>query len=76
MINAYFFSFSFPFEFHNIAITQKDYFYTLKINNISFSNLLNDIKLKKFNILKDKYKEKQKEKTKKKKKSSFIRRNK
>ena len=59
---TYNFNFSFPIEFHNITITQKDYFYTLKINNISFSNILNDLKLKKFNILEDTYKEKQKEK--------------
>ena len=49
---------SFPIEFYNITITQKDYFYTLKINNISFCNILNDLKLKKFNILEEKYKEK------------------
>lgn len=59
---TYNFTVSFPIEFHNITITQKDYFYTLKINNISFSNILNDLKLKKFNILEDTYKEKQKEK--------------
>ena len=59
---TYNFNVSFPIEFHNITITQKDYFYTLKINNISFSNILNDLKLKKFNILEDTYKEKQKEK--------------
>ena len=59
---TYNFNFSFPIEFHNITITQKDYFYTLKINNISFNNILNDLKLKKFNILEDTYKEKQKEK--------------
>ena len=72
---TYNFNFSFPIEFHNITITQKDYFYTLKINNISFSNILNDLKLKKFNILEDTYKEKQKEKKIKKiekKKKSFI----
>ena len=44
---TYNFNFSFPIEFYNITITQKDYFYTLKINNISFSNILNDLKLKK-----------------------------
>ena len=59
---TYNFNVSFPIEFHNITITQKDYFYTLKINNISFNNILNDLKLKKFNILEDTYKEKQKEK--------------
>lgn len=56
------FNVSFPIEFHNITISQKDYFYTLKINNISFNNILNDLKLKKFNILEDTYKENQKEK--------------
>ena len=59
---TYNFKVSFPIEFHNITISQKDYFYTLKINNISFNNILNDLKLKKFNILEDTYKEKQKQK--------------
>ena len=56
------FHLSFPIEFYNITIIQKNYFYSLKINNISFNNLLNDLKLKQFNILEDMYKEKQKEK--------------
>ena len=59
---TYNFNISFPIEFYNITITQKDYFYTLKINNISFNNIMNDLKLKKFNILEDTYKEKQKQK--------------
>ena len=56
------FNLSFPLEFYNITITQKNYFYTLKINNISFSNILNDLKLKKYNILENSYKEKEKQK--------------
>ena len=58
---TYKFILSFPIGFYNITITQKEYFYILKINNISFYNILNDLKLKKFNILEEKYKEKQKE---------------
>ena len=59
---TYTFNLSFPIEFYNITIGQKNYFYTLKINNISFNNLLNDIKLQKFNNIENAYKEKQKEK--------------
>ena len=56
------FNISFPLEFYNITITQRDYFYTLKINNISYHNILNNLKLQKFNILEDDYKEKQRQK--------------
>ena len=67
------FNFSFPLEFYNITIAQKDYYYILKINNISFSNILNDLKLKKFNILEDIYKERRKrEKLKKKRLKNII----
>ena len=59
---TYNFNISFPIDFYNITIIQKNYFYTLKINNISFNNIINDLKLKKFNILEDSYKEKQKQK--------------
>ena len=58
----YDFNLSFPIEYYNITISQKDYFYTLKINNISFHNILNNLKLQKFNILEDDYKEKQRQK--------------
>ena len=56
------FNISFPIEFYNITITQRDYFYTLKINNISYNNILNNLKLQKFNILEVDYKEKQRQK--------------
>ena len=56
------FNISFPVEFYNITIKQKNYFYVLKINNISFSNLVNEFKLKKYNILEEKYKEEERKK--------------
>jgi hypothetical protein len=59
---TYNFAFSFPLEFYNITIMQRDYFYTLKINNVSFYTLLNDLKLQQFNILKDMCKEKKRQK--------------
>lgn len=59
---TYNFNISFPLDYHNITIIQKDYFYTLKIDNIPFNNILNDLKLQKFNILEDTYKEKQRQK--------------
>ena len=59
---TYNFNLSFPIEFYNITIAQKNNFYTLRINNISFNNILNDLKLQKFNILEDTYKENQRQK--------------
>ena len=59
------FQISFPVEFYNITICQKENCYILKINDISFNKILNDLKLKKFNILEDNYKIKQEEKKKK-----------
>ena len=55
------FQISFPVEFYNITICQKENCFILKINDISFNKLLNDLKLKKFNILEDNYKMKQEE---------------
>ena len=58
------FTISFPVEFYNITISQKETFYILKINGISFSKILNDLKLQKFIILENDYKAKQEEKKK------------
>ena len=63
---TYNFIFSFPVEYCNIiTICQKENCYILKINDISFNKILNDLKIKKFNILEDNYKIKQEEKKKK-----------
>ena len=62
---TYNFIFSFPVEYYNITICQKENCYILKINDISFNKILNDLKIKKFNILEDNYKIKQEEKKKK-----------
>ena len=59
------FQISFPVEFYNITICQKENCYILKINDISFNKIFNDLKLKKFNILEDNYKIKKEEKKKK-----------
>lgn len=60
------FHISFPIEFYNVTIIQKENNFILKINDISFNKILNDIKLKKFNILEDNYRLIQEEKKKKK----------
>ena len=60
------FSISFPVEFYNITICQKEKYFILKINDISFNKILNDQKLRKFNILEDNYKMEKEEKRKRK----------
>jgi hypothetical protein len=50
---------SFPIEYYNITILQREKGYVLKINNISFNHILDKLKLQKFNILEKKYKQKQ-----------------
>ena len=62
---TYNFKICFPVEYYNVTICQKDDCYILKINDISFNKILNDLKIKKFNILEDNYKIKQEEKKKK-----------
>ena len=59
------FQISFPIEFLNITICQKENCFILKINDVSFNKIINDLKLKKFNVLEDNYKLKQEEKKKK-----------
>jgi len=59
------FRISFPIDFINITIVQKENYYVLKINDISFNKILNDLKIKKFNILENDYKKDWKKKEKK-----------
>ena len=56
------FCLSFPVEYINITILQKENYFIMKINDISFNKILNDIKLKKFSILENDYKIKQEKK--------------
>ena len=71
---TYNFHYSFPIEVHTISITQSDDTYILKIDDISFNKLLNEQKLRRFNILKETFLEKEKEKMDKIKKNREIRR--
>ncbi len=70
---TYNFQYSFPIEVHNISIIQNGYTYILKIDGIAFNRLLNEQKLRRFNILKETFLEKEKAKLDKIKKSREIR---
>ena len=71
---TYNFHYSFPIEVHNISITQSEDSYILKIDDISFNRLLNEQKLRRFNIIKETFLEKEKSKKEKRKKERDIRR--
>ena len=71
---TYNFQHSFQIEAHNISIIQNGYTYMLKIDGVPFNRLLNEQKLRRFNILKETFLEKEKEKMDKIKKNREIRR--
>jgi hypothetical protein len=50
---TYNFQYSFPIEVHNISIVQSEDSYILKIDEVPFNKLLNEQKLRRFNIIKD-----------------------
>ena len=50
---TYNFQYSFPIEAHNISIVQNEDSYILKIDEVPFNKLLNEQKLRRFNIIKD-----------------------
>ena len=50
---TYNFHYSFPIDIHTISITQSEDSYILKIDGIPFNKLLNEQKLKRFNIIRD-----------------------
>ena len=70
---TYNFHYSFPIEVHTISITQSDDSYILKIDEIPFNRLLNEQKLRRFNIIKETFLEKERERKDKKKKEREIR---
>ena len=70
---TYNFQFSFPIDVHNISIIQNDDSYTLKIDGIPFNRLLNEQKLRRFNIIKETFLEKEQMKKDKRKKDREIR---
>ena len=70
---TYSFQYAFPLDVHNISITQNDDTYTLKIDEVPFNRLLNEEKLKRFNIIKETFLEKEKAKKDRKKKDREIR---
>ena len=70
---TYNFHYSFPIEVHTISITQSDDSYILKIDEIPFNRLLNEQKLRRFNIIKETFLEKERAKKDKKKKDKEIR---
>ena len=55
---TYNFQYSFTLDVHTISINQTDDTYILKIDGISFNKLLNEQKLKRFNIIKEIFSEK------------------
>ena len=57
---TYNFHYSFPIEVHTISITQNEDTYILKIDDIPFNRLLNEQKLRRFNIIKETFLEKSK----------------
>jgi len=68
---TYSFFYSFPIDTHTISIAQSDDTYILKIDDVPFNKLLNEQKLRRFNIIKDTFLEK--EKTKRDRKRNEIR---
>ena len=70
---TYYFQYSFPIETHNISIIQNGDSYILKIDDIPFNKLLNDEKLRRFNIIKETFLEKEKSKKDRRKKDREIR---
>ena len=66
------FEMNFPIETHNITVAQKEDYYILKIDNISFNNLANEKKLQKFNIIEKNYNEIKKEKQLRRKKKKIL----
>ena len=70
---TYNFKYSFSIDIHNISITQSDGTYILKIDEIPFNKLLNEQKLRRFNIIKETFLENDKGKKNKKRKVGEIR---
>ena len=70
---TYNFQYSFPIEVHTISIIQSDDTYLLKIDDIPFNRLLNEQKLRRFNIIRETFLEKERAKKEKKKKDKEIR---
>jgi len=69
---TYNFQYSFPIETHSISIVQSEDSYILKIDEVPFNKLLNEQKLRRFNIIKDTFLENEKPKTNKSKKEINI----
>ena len=70
---TYNFRYTFSIDIHNISITQSDGTYILKIDEIPFNKLLNEQKLRRFNIIKETFLENDKGKKNKKRKVGEIR---
>ena len=68
---TYNFQYSFPIETHSISIVQSEDSYILKIDEVPFNKLLNEQKLRRFNIIKDTFLESEKPKTNKSKKQNI-----
>ena len=69
---TYNFQYSFPIETHNISIIQSEDSYILKIDDVPFNKLLNEQKLRRFNIIKDTFLVNENPKTNKSKKENNI----
>ena len=70
---TYNFKYSFPIDTHNISIIQSDDSYILRIDEVPFNRLLNEQKLRRFNIIKETFLEKEQMKKDKKKRDREIR---
>jgi len=70
---TYNFKYSFSIDIHNISIIQSDGTYILKIDDIPFNKLLNEQKLRRFDIIKETFLEKDKGRKNKKRKVGEIR---
>ena len=66
------FEINFPIEVHNMTLIQKNDYYILKIDNISFNTLSNEKKLQKFNIIEQNYNEIKKEKQLRRRKNKIL----